>query len=200
MTLPPVNTRACGSRGFTIVELLVVVAIIVVIAGFLYSALVSARTSARKKQNETLLYQLAAAVKQMKATYKFSGPLGVDADGQPLDDAELEAIDIGWELDPKNPLWGPGGESAEDLHFNKRRLRFYEVKRRQVMNGHLVDVFGNPVRYYLETREVTNPDGENVTIVDEYLVSAGPDGEFELEAGDSDDQRVKIGSFTLRNE
>ena len=183
------------TRGFTLVELLLVMSIIAVLSALLSSTVVIARRRAKKKQNDLLIADLGRAWKTMKATYKFSGPVGVDEDGLPLPDADLDLIDIGWELDPTNEGWGPDGKLKDDLHFNKRRMRFYNVRRGQIAGGHFVDVFGAQILYRVVQRDVSMPDGSSAPVLEEWLSSKGPDGELYDGMNEDDDQKIRIGVY-----
>ena len=66
-------------KGFTIVELMVVVAIIVLLIGILVPALGRARTAAYNAKTETLLTQLATSVEGYYQSFQaYPGPAGID--------------------------------------------------------------------------------------------------------------------------
>lgn len=184
-------------QGFTLIELLLVISIIAILSALLSSTVIIARKRAKKKQNDILMDDLGRAWKTMKAAYKYSGAVGVDQDGVPLTEAELDMIDVGWELDPTNKGWGVDGIDKADLYFNKRRMRFYNVRRKQISNDHFVDMFGNRVLYRLVQRDVSMPDGSTQPVVEEWLISKGPDGELYDGTNDDDDQKVRIGVYKL---
>lgn len=159
-----------GGGGFTLLEVLVVAAIIITLAALSVSAFWVIIKGGEAGKTKFLLQQLAASAKAMKASYRVGGPIGVDAGGKPLPKAQLDDLDLGWELDPRNDLWGPGGVAAGKLVLNKRRQTFFNTTRKQVMRSpepHLVDFFGNRIRYRL--------DKINGTLI-ERIVSFGEDG------------------------
>jgi len=190
--------RARAEAGFSLTELLVVIAIIGMLAAMVGGTVMLVRTRAKSYQNRLMMQHLKEAVIQMKAAYDYSGPIGLDENDEPLPPAQQDLIDIGWELDPLSDAWG-APKDKDELHFNKRLMRFYTVKKRQVAGGHLVDVFGNRIRYLLEERTMPRPDGTgNVRVVDEYLLSYGPDGQPDEVSGGNDDEKVKLGSYSLK--
>jgi prepilin-type N-terminal cleavage/methylation domain-containing protein len=99
--------------GFSLTELLVVIAVISMLVSLMVGSVMVVKTRAKVRQNEILLQNLKSAVKQMKAAYQYADPIGLDENGEPLDVAGLEAIDIGWErcLGPRRQ--GKGGSSLQ---------------------------------------------------------------------------------------
>src|SRR5512133_3397557 len=74
---PPVGTvRGSASRGFTLVELLVVIGIIVILIGLLIPAVGYVRTAARVSSTQSLLVQLQGACEQYYQDFRaYPGPL-----------------------------------------------------------------------------------------------------------------------------
>ncbi len=188
-SVPP---RLRGRSGFTLVELLVTVAVIAVVAGIVAAAVVHARTIAAGNEAEWTLDQLAMALKAMKDYYAYDDLLGKDRDGNPVP----EVIMIGRELDPFNKAYGWNG--ADDPpewvdgwrpHLNIRTApanparkickRFFEAKRRRIANFRLVDPWGTPYVYDIVTRSRDIDDDGKAEVIDaERLSSNGPDGVF----------------------
>ena len=145
------GSRGALQQGMTIIELLVVVLIIGIMVGILMPVLTKVRHSAKIRETETLMAQIASAVTTMRENYDYDDLLildrtAADPDIGPIDTGagkvvETSASDITgtWllkpddpyfnvckELDPNNPKWKTSyGDinSPERLKINERRYR-----------------------------------------------------------------------------
>jgi len=169
--------KNCEKRGFTLVELMVVVSLIVILGSLLLGAVMEMRKQAKVRQCQSLLASLVGSIETMKTDYSYTRPLGVDRDGVLLTVVELENIDVGKELNPRSPFWKPALDPDKDIILNKRQKTYYEVHSSQVVVNNFVDPFGNPVHYYAEgiDQDVDN-NGLLEHYVEESLMSAGLDG------------------------
>lgn len=83
----PLNRRRSGTRaGFTLVELLVVIAVITILVALLLPAVQNAREAARRAQCLTNMKQIGLALHQFHGTHEHFPPatLAMDADAQTL--------------------------------------------------------------------------------------------------------------------
>ncbi|HHN47053.1 MAG TPA: type II secretion system protein [Planctomycetes bacterium] len=175
--MAPGTRRTAARKGFTVIELLLVVAMIAILGSMLLAAVMAMRAGAKKRQTEILLQQLVAAIETMKSDYGYSRALGVDKDGNVLPASDLDNIDLGKELNPKSPFWNPPPDKDMDILLNKRLKTYYEVHKHQVVANEFRDPFGWPVKYRVELMS-EDVDGNNRLehYAKEYLVSYGPDG------------------------
>ncbi len=114
-------------QGFTLVEMLVVIAIIGILAALLFPAIAAAKRSAMKAQAQTEVKNLEAALKSYYAEYsKWPGDNNGDADETYGLDAGNEAIIL--ELTGKNP---------RNMVFLELQDRNYDKNKKS-----MVDPFG----------------------------------------------------------
>jgi prepilin-type N-terminal cleavage/methylation domain-containing protein len=166
-------------RGFTLVELMVVVSVIAILGSLLLGAIMEMRKQAKVRQCQSLLQSLVGSIETMKTDYSYSRPLGVDKDGIVLPIPDLDKIDIGKELNPRSPFWKPAPNVATEILLNKRQKTYYEVHSGQVMANNFVDPFGNEIRYRAEQIDIdVDENGFLEHYVEESLESAGPNGAF----------------------
>ncbi len=83
------NTRSRTTRGFTIIELLVVIVIILVLIGIALPVFVQVRRGASTTAAESQLQSLATGIEQFKSDHGFIPPLI-------LDDPDVEPTDPDW--------------------------------------------------------------------------------------------------------
>lgn len=181
-------------RAFSMIEILVVLAIIGILAGLLLPALAASRRHAKIKAAEETCRNVAGALFNLKSDKDYDGALGraldANTDGT-LTVAELDKLDLARELDPMNPLWAatitlnPAGPSQYWPLLN-RKLKdptldtsdvnnynfgsYFSPKRAQTRNGTLVDPWSQRYRYRLETQTV-----EGIEYDIEKIISFGPD-------------------------
>jgi prepilin-type N-terminal cleavage/methylation domain-containing protein len=175
------------TRAFTLVELLVVVGVIAILGAILLGVVMNAKKDTARKQCAILLQALVTSIETMKADYGYTRALGMDSSGNILPSADLDKIDVGWELDPKCAFWNLPPDKNADIILNKRLKSYYEVHSGQVMGNHLVDPFGGRIRYNAVLIEQdVDGDGTIEKYVEERLESKGPNSSV------ADDDIVQI--------
>jgi prepilin-type N-terminal cleavage/methylation domain-containing protein len=112
-------TRQRGTDGFTLVELLAVISIIVLLAGILMPSLGAARASALKARTRVQFSQWTAAMEQFRQEYGYYPAVGTD--GRLATAADM--LKFVRTLGGRNPD-GTAVTSAADLNGNLKRLSF----------------------------------------------------------------------------
>ncbi len=140
LLLPYPKSRA---KGFTLVELLAVIAIIAILAGLLIPTVGAVRTQAKRTQTRALFSQLSTACINYKSDYGFY-PLFGQPEGNP--DSALSLEDAG--EDVYRTLTGYSYDGTTILKTPHRRLnskaRSYHSFSEQDFNGKaIIDAFGN---------------------------------------------------------
>lgn len=180
--LPPL----AGTAGFTIIELLVVLAIISIIAALLLPAILKAREQAKRGETQALMNNINLAMRQMRDYYEYDDIITKDADGVFLKGEKKqnkfkietlyinEPFDILKELDPKNPAW-----VGYKPNLNQKEKKFFRVKKRMIYGKGAGDPWGNPI-YYGITEEMKDVDGDGLedSIQVETITSPGSDAEL----------------------
>ncbi len=123
-----------GRRAFTLIELLVAITIIVIIVGFLATALGRTTTSARRTASQRSAQSIAEAVIQFREQFGFLPPLVHDGELISAGDTRFQPMDSSGdhyegplrELSDSNyaysriVVWRPG-QGAESFNFLRRR-------------------------------------------------------------------------------
>ncbi|MBN1809130.1 MAG: type II secretion system protein [Planctomycetes bacterium] len=191
-----ITGRRGGAAGFTLVELMLVIAIIAILGSILLGAVMMLKKRAKEKQTAVVLQNLVNSIETMKADYNFTRAIGVDKDGNLLNMVDLDNIDIGKELNPKSPFFQPA-LTKDDVRINKRLRTYYEVHSQQVIGNEFVDPFGNPVRYRIELIDMdVDGNGQDEHYAEEYLLSPGAD----RSEGTDDDIRMDFPKRTFLGE
>jgi len=148
--------RTYRRTGFTLVELLTVIAIIGILAGILIPTVSSVRQSAMKARTKARFNGYATAIVQYKAEYgyypSFGLAGGVDNRGDTLDGRNTEFFESLGAVD-----WGTDGfERTTNRDLNPKLISFYDFGDQDVAiaeqaaanpdisEGDLIDDFGNP--------------------------------------------------------
>jgi len=150
-------TLQTGKRGFTLMELLVVIGIIIVIAASVLTVIPGIREKTQKKATKALMDRLEIAIEQYYDDNRSYPPTG----------AEPTAIeDLKKALQPSDPA------SKQYIEFADEELD----------NNIIIDEWGNPFVFVSSTDATPN---NNTTTYDLY--STGPDGITSLSPDDGDD-------------
>lgn len=149
---PPLPLKSGGGRAFTLIEMIVVMAIIGILSSLLITGVMAARGRGKVARTQSLLVRLNLVVKQYE-------------------------IDHG---DFPPGAGGPTGASAEMLHealTSKKWTGSQEFARKEAAdtdgNGaaEIIDAWGNPLSYY-HNRSYSGPPRATTF----RLISKGPDG------------------------
>ena len=163
------SSKQGGNRsGFSLIELLVVISIIVILAGIVIAALIQVRKGQDKKQTAVTLQNIRLKLEEYKNEHNGSYPIGDDGGSAILYNA-LSGDYTGSGEPPTGPVYWPELNNAK----NPALVGVREGKRI------ILDGFGNEIRY----RPALDENGEIVDDVkndgDFDLWSVGPDGEPE---------------------
>ena len=155
--------RSNLTRGYTLVELLVVIVIIAALAAISGSAVATVKNSTLKKRNTTFMAQLESSLQEFHLDF---GEYPVATDGNGDNSGRLyECLVEGAEPDG-SPAAGNGKITvyAPYLDENKSNSPY--------QNGEILDPYDTPYRYLdgFSHANANNPDFD--------LWSAGKDGEF----------------------
>jgi len=155
------------SRGFTLVEMLVVISIISILAGLVLGALGVARTRSKMAQTEATIKLLEGALERYEMDFQDYPPSDGDATG-------IKGSERLWTCLRTEKKEGPYIQSAD--------ARTCDVNG----NGDLeiADAWNRPIRY-LHHRDY--PNRGNPRKGTYRLLSAGPNGIYEEGAKNSDD-------------
>lgn len=147
------NKKHVLGRGFTLVELLTVIAIIGVLAGILIPVVGAARKSANKAKTRAQFNQWATALQNYRTEYGYWPPIGdwanatsdktLDLSTKSTSEAFVQAL-------TGRAITGTGAPSP--LNLNRRQIPFYTFSESEWFYknsgesepGRVADAFGNP--------------------------------------------------------
>lgn len=139
-------------RGFTLLEVLTVIGIILILIGILLTVLARARESAKRAQILSFIKNVESSAKNFQLNYN-RWPWEVE--GATLAQ-KLPASDIFAELCPANTGLTPA--SYQPL-LNKQRTEYLAIPAQWMKNGAVVDPWGNALEFFW------NPDTRSIVIV-----------------------------------
>lgn len=149
--------RCSGGSGFTLLELLVVIAVIAILAGILIPATSAVRRAVVKSRTRAQFNQYAVAFEQFKAEYGFYPRMGVSGgEDSRLNLGESGIDEVFIETFSGRQRNGSQVSSAYAKRANPKRISFYTFSESEfaadesvvcgntVKQGAIVDGFGNP--------------------------------------------------------
>ncbi len=169
-----------SNRAFTLIELLIVIAIIAILVGLLFPAIQAVMRKAEKANAQAALQRVDVAFHLRKNEYGNYGC--TDSNSVPMDAAATSL------------LTGKTSAGTGVWLGNPRGIQFFVPASQKELNaaGALVDPWGNPVYVKFDTEgvgTVTEPwktGGVYKTIPGTLLVfSAGPDGQIDFTTSDA---------------
>ena len=152
-----VMTLQTGKRGFTLMELLVVIGIIIVIAASVLTVIPGIHEKTQKKATKAFMDRLEIAIEQYYDDNRSYPPTGAEP-------TEIE--DLKKALQPSDPA-------------SKQYVEFVDE---ELDNNIIIDEWGNPFVFVSSTDATPN---NNTTTYDLY--STGPDGTTSSSGDDADD-------------
>jgi prepilin-type N-terminal cleavage/methylation domain-containing protein len=167
-------------RAFTLIEILVVIAIIVILVGLTTAGGIMMVKQATKTKCQTVLAKISTAIEAYRQ----------DRATLPVPAVGYAAGDWSW-VNAANAVLMTELLSKDNDHRGNPRKGYLigEVDQAEtVVGGVLVDVWGNPIIWYGPPWEGPSPLPGNASTSDFELWSAGPDGRFDdLRKGDEND-------------
>jgi len=159
-------SRVSRHRGFTLIEMLIVISIITILGGMVLAAISIARRTSRENATAAIIKQLEAALTRYESDFNDYPPSDGDAMG----------------MRGSENLW-------KYLRTEKKEGPYITSKDVQTCdsdhNGQLeiADAFNHPI-LYIHHRDYANKAPNKRTF---RLISGGANGKFELEERDNDD-------------
>jgi len=132
-------------RGFTLIEMLVVISIIVLLVGLLLPVLTRARLSARNTATKTTIHNLNIALDNYKLDWK-QYPI-VPGGSNAIYDTGSGSYNPGYFQSPcaAKGAKASGVEDNKDLVKLLLDTKFLDIKRANLNNGQLLDHFNTPL-------------------------------------------------------
>lgn len=144
-TLTHTTTSLSRRRGFTLVELLTVIAIIGILAGILIPTVGAAITSANKARTKAMFQQIETGLTSYKAEYGYYPPIfgGGSGDGKINLSDGSSSVDLILALSARHPATG-----AKDETYNRKGIPFMTFDQSffdpEGSDTQIVDAFYNP--------------------------------------------------------
>jgi len=134
-----INTKLNYRKGFSLVEMLVVITIIVVLISLVSAGLFAAKQAARKKTNETIIQQISASIDEFRLDEGVF-PIALNSNGENIQTLQ-RTLSEGYDATGMIP---PGNNGRHEVYVKEE----------------LLDVFGEELHYLdRATFETTfNPD------------------------------------------
>ena len=192
------KNRSLGRRAFTLIELLLVIAIIGIVSALLLVAIKGAQNTALRTASEATFQQWAQSLARYKAEYKYYPHLGSGGTSSSdsyytLDNEEICANFVR-ALSGRN-IDGTELTSAQRRDYNPRAQEFCSFPNNSYMNDdpktrRLADRFGNA-----KIRIVLDTDGDGSVVLREL-----PEKTLDLGLLDGNRLNAKIVIYTLERD
>ncbi len=151
MTQQLLRNLVKSRRGFSLIELLVVVAIATVLVTLLIAAIGKVRDQSRRTKAVNAINQVATAFGAYYDEYK-RWPMGI-AQGGGDTGPNIEATSTGIKIDRGVVSLLKGGDTAG---MNPKQIRFMDFSPSDIVGGYFVDPWGNPYKYMLDYNQDRN--------------------------------------------
>ena len=185
-------------KGFTLIELIVVIAIIIILAALLFPAVNAMRRKAKLTRARAAIGQLDVALRGYLDEY--GRPFGniVDYGNWPGDGALVEDVINGIQVEMKvlQVLAGSPENIPRVLQWNPKLIPFCDTPTSNELNdaGSLIDPWGNPYKFMFDYNNdkridinFTDFSGKTSLYQRVAVWSRGPDGSDKEEFGGWDD-------------
>ena len=149
-----------GRSAFSLIELLIVMALILLLTGFLMTHIIGMKVAARRAETKVEITKMTMALEQHFLDFDAYPPGGVDLN----DDGDLDdpSEDLGSGKSPADPRHPTAAELQLRAICTKLRLDgervvgpYYIPHTIFIRDGVMGDVFGNPFRYLADGRRTT---------------------------------------------
>lgn len=156
------EVRRNGNRGFTLMELMVVISLIAILAGMVLAAMPAVLNSVKRKQVKLALGELEAGL----SSYKLDNGMYPVNDSDPIEGAYVLYKFLSGDFDEDGTL-DPETDDVKvyvegitwDVAKNQSQQKVGELNGRYA----LVDPFGSPIRYLCEPPGRKNKQTKNPT-------------------------------------